>query len=66
MTAHTIHLLRKLVPVLAAAAVLWSTAPAFGFALAEATSPREAGSLLLLGGGLLGCAGAVRRKTSVH
>lgn len=62
MTTHTIHLLRRIAPVLAAAAVLWSAAPAVGFELVSRLTPHEASSLLLFGGGLFGCAAAVRRK----
>jgi len=49
-------------PLCVAALVVWSVAPAFGLGLGAQAMTHETGSLLLFGGALFGCAGAVRRR----
>jgi len=63
MTLHTTSFVRRAVPVCAAALIVWSVAPAFGLGLGAEPLTHEAGSLLLFGGALFGCAGAVRRRS---
>jgi len=52
--------------MLAAAAVVWSIAPTLGLAAHGAVAPPEPTLMLLFGGGLLGCAGVVRRRRALQ
>jgi hypothetical protein len=62
MTYHPTKLVRRVVPVCAAALVVWSAAPAFGLGTGAQAITHEAGSLLLFGSALFGFAAAVRRR----
>jgi hypothetical protein len=62
MTQHATTVVRRVAPLCVAALVVWSVAPAFGLGLGAQAMTHETGSLLLFGGALFGCAGAVRRR----